>query len=174
MQAIYAKARRIRVAIFDVDGVLTDGTLYFTDGGEEIKAFDSRDGHGIKMLRDSGVALAIISGRVSRAVEQRARNLGVEWLVQGADDKAKAYAGLLAQHALDSAATAYMGDEVLDLAVMERCGLSLTVPEAPFTVRRAADYVTRAQGGRGAVREACELIMHAQGTLGRQLAGDRA
>jgi len=174
MQAIYAKARRVRVAIFDVDGVLTDGTLYFTDGGEEIKAFDSRDGHGMKMLRDSGVALAIISGRVSHAVEQRARNLGVEWLVQGADDKAQAYAGLLTQHALDAAATAYIGDEVLDLPVMQKCGLALTVPEAPFAVRRAADYVTRARGGRGAVREVCELIMHAQGTLERQLAGERA
>ncbi|MBI4192394.1 MAG: HAD-IIIA family hydrolase [Betaproteobacteria bacterium] len=168
MQRVYDKAKRIRLAIFDVDGVLTDGSLYLADDGEEIKAFNSRDGHGMKMLRDSGVELAIITGRISRCVELRARNVGVELLFQGVADKAQAFAELLAARKLDAAATAYMGDDVVDLPVLRRCGLALTVPEAPFAVKQHADYVTRAPAGRGAAREACELIMHAQSTLERQ------
>ncbi len=156
MEQIYAKARAIRLAIFDVDGVLTDGSLYLTDGGEEIKAFNSRDGHGMNMLRESGVELAIISGRTSRCVELR--------------DKARAFAELLALRQLDAAATAYMGDDVVDLPVLRRCGLALTVPDAPLAVKQHAHYVTRASAGRGAAREVCELIMHAQGTLERELA----
>jgi 3-deoxy-D-manno-octulosonate 8-phosphate phosphatase (KDO 8-P phosphatase) len=170
MQAIYAKAKRIRLAIFDVDGVLTDGTLYLTDGGEEIKAFNSLDGHGLKMLRESGVELAIITGRKSRSVELRAKNLGIDLLFQGVSDKALAFAELIKTRALDAAATAYMGDDVVDLPVLLRCGLALTVPNAPLMVRQHADYVTAAAAGRGAVREACELIMHAQGTLAPALA----
>ena len=162
MQQIYAKARAIRLVIFDVDGVLTDGSLYLSDSGEEIKAFNSRDGHGMKMLRESGVELAIITGRTSRSVELRAKNLGIELLYQGVADKARAYAELLAARSLDAGATAYMGDDVVDLPVLRRCGLALTVPEAPLAVQQYADYVTHAPGGRGAAREACELIMHAQ------------
>jgi 3-deoxy-D-manno-octulosonate 8-phosphate phosphatase (KDO 8-P phosphatase) len=169
MQAIYAKAKRISLAIFDVDGVLTDGSLYLTDGGEEIKAFNSRDGHGMKMLRESGVELAIITGRTSRSVELRAKNLGIDLLFQGVADKAQAFTALIKARALDAAATAYMGDDVVDLPVMMRCGLALSVPGAPLIVRQHADYVTRATGGRGAAREVCELIMHAQGTLARSL-----
>lgn len=169
MQQIYAKARAVRLVIFDVDGVLTDGSLYLSDSGEEIKAYHSRDGHGMKMLRASGVELAIITGRTSRSVELRARNLGVELLYQGVADKARAYAELLAARGIESGATAYMGDDVVDLPVLRRCGLALTVPEAPLAVKQCADYVTRAAGGCGAAREVCELIMHAQGTLERQV-----
>ena len=169
MQQIYAKARAIRLAIFDVDGVLTDGALYLSDSGDEIKAFNSRDGHGLKMLHASGVELAIITGRTSRGVELRARNLGIELLFQGVSDKARVYAELLAGRALAAGATAFMGDDVVDLPVLRRCGLALTVPAAPLAVKLYADYVTRADGGRGAVREVCELIMHAQGTLAREL-----
>ena len=129
MQSIYAKASRVRLAIFDVDGVLTDGSLYLTDGGEEIKAFNSLDGHGLKMLRESGVELAIITGRTSRSVELRAKNLGIDLLFQGVADKAQAFAALIAARSLDAAATAYMGDDVVDLPVMLRCGLALTVPD---------------------------------------------
>jgi 3-deoxy-D-manno-octulosonate 8-phosphate phosphatase (KDO 8-P phosphatase) len=170
MQAIYAKAKRIRLAVFDVDGVLTDGTLYLTDGGEEIKAFNSLDGHGMKMLRESGVQLAIITGRTSRSVELRAKNLGIELVFQGVADKAVALATLLRQSALEAAAIAYMGDDVVDLPVLRRCGLALTVPAAPLVVKQHADYVTQAHGGHGAAREVCELIMHAQGTLEPALA----
>lgn len=165
MQNVYEKARRIKLAAFDVDGVLTDGTLYLTDGGEEIKGFNSLDGHGMKMLRESGVELAIITGRTSRIVGLRAKNLGIELLYQGVEDKARAFAELLAARNIDAAAAAYMGDDVVDLPVLIRCGLALTVPEAPLIVRQHAHYVTRAGGGRGAAREACELIMHAQGRL---------
>ena len=169
MQNVYAKAKRVRLAIFDVDGVLTDGTLYLTDGGEEIKAFNSRDGHGMTMLRESGVELAIITGRTSRCVESRAKNLGIDLVFQGVPDKTRAFAELLAARQLDAAAVAYMGDDVVDLPVLRRCGLALTVPDAPPAVKQYADYVTRAHGGRGAAREVCELIMHAHGTLERQL-----
>jgi 3-deoxy-D-manno-octulosonate 8-phosphate phosphatase (KDO 8-P phosphatase) len=165
MDAIYAKARNIRLAIFDVDGVLTDGALYLTDSGEEIKAFNSLDGHGMRMLRESGVTLALITGRTSRCVEARARNLGIERVYQGVDDKAAAFAALLDACKLEHTAAAYMGDDVVDLPVLCRCGLALTVPAAPLLVKQHADYVTQAGGGRGAAREACELIMHAQGTL---------
>jgi 3-deoxy-D-manno-octulosonate 8-phosphate phosphatase (KDO 8-P phosphatase) len=165
MQAIYAKAKLIRAAIFDVDGVLTDGTLFLTDGGEEIKGFNSLDGHGMKMLHESGVELAIITGRTSRIVELRAKNLGIKHVYQGVADKLQAFSKVLETLGLDAAATAYMGDDVVDLPVLLRCGLSITVPDAPLLVRQRADYVTRARGGRGAGREACELIMHAQGTL---------
>jgi 3-deoxy-D-manno-octulosonate 8-phosphate phosphatase (KDO 8-P phosphatase) len=170
MEAIYAKARQVRLAIFDVDGVLTDGTLFLTDGGEEIKAFNSLDGHGMKMLRESGVDLAIITGRTSRSVELRAKNLGIELLFQGAADKALAFAALLKSRAVEAPAIAYMGDDVVDLPVMRRCGFAISVPDAPLLVRQHAHYVTRARGGRGAAREACELIMQAQGTLEPALA----
>ena len=169
MQAIYAKAARTRLAIFDVDGVLTDGSLYYTDGGEEIKAFHTLDGHGLKMLQESGVELAIITGRQSRAVELRSKNLGIDLVFQGVADKARTFAELVKSRQLEPSAASYMGDDVVDLPGLRRCGLSLSVPDAPVFVRRHVDYVTRAAGGHGAVREACELIMQAQGTLAHAL-----
>ncbi|MBX9811785.1 MAG: 3-deoxy-manno-octulosonate-8-phosphatase KdsC [Burkholderiales bacterium] len=170
MRAVYERARNIRLAIFDVDGVLTDGSLYFTDSGEELKAFNVRDGHGMKMLQACGVRLAIITSRNSRCVELRARNLGIDLLYQGVADKLATFQELLAQLKLDVAAAAYMGDDVIDLPVMQRCGLALTVAEAPAAVKNHAHYVSQAPGGRGAVREVCELIMQAQGTLAAQIA----
>ncbi|MEW6314598.1 MAG: 3-deoxy-manno-octulosonate-8-phosphatase KdsC [Pseudomonadota bacterium] len=170
MEAVLAKARQVRLAIFDVDGVLTDGSLYLSDSGEEIKAFNSLDGHGMKMLKASGVQLAIITGRTSRCVELRAKNLGVDLLYQGVEDKLAAYRELLARLKLEPAHTAYMGDDVVDLPVLTRCGLALAVPEAPQPVQQRAHYVTRLGGGRGAVREACELILDAQGRLAAQMA----
>jgi len=170
MQDIYERARQIRLAAFDVDGVLTDGALYYTDSGEELKAFSVLDGHGMKMLQESGVALAIISSRSSRCVEARARNLGIELLIQGAADKLAAFNALLGRCGVAAGACAYVGDDVVDLPVMRRCGLAATVPDAPALVRRHAHYVTRTRGGRGAAREVCELIMHAQGLLGARLA----
>ena len=167
---IYERARRIRLAIFDVDGVLTDGTLYYAGAGEELKAFNVRDGHGMKMLQASGVTLAIITSRTSRAVELRMRNLGIDLVYQGASEKTAAFDELLRTLDLAPDAASYMGDDVIDLPVLRRCGLALTVPEAPLLVRRHAHYVTAARGGRGAVREACEFIMQFQGTLDAQLA----
>ena len=164
------RTRRVRLAIFDVDGVLTDGTLYYSGAGEELKAFNVRDGHGMRMLQASGVTLAIITSRTSRGVGVRARDLGINLLYQGASDKTAAFAELLARLALAADEASYMGDDVIDLPVLRRCGLALTVPEAPVLVRRQAHYVTAAGGGRGAVREACEFIMQVQGTLDAQLA----
>jgi 3-deoxy-D-manno-octulosonate 8-phosphate phosphatase (KDO 8-P phosphatase) len=162
------RARRIRLAIFDVDGVLTDGTLYYGSAGEEVKAFNVRDGHGMRMLQGSGVALAIITSRSSRAVELRARDLGIGLVYQGVSEKTAAFGELLRTLGMDAAAASYMGDDVIDLPVLRRCGLAFTVPEAPGLVREHAHFVTVARGGRGAVREACEFIMHSQGTLAAQ------
>ena len=167
---VMERAGNIRVAVFDVDGILTDGRLYYTDGGEEIKAFNVQDGHGIKMLRESGVAVAIITSRTSRVVEKRARDLGIEFLFQGVADKLHTMNDLLQRLNIDMQAASYMGDDVFDLPVLRRCGLAASVPEAPAIVRKHAHYVTRLPGGRGAVREFAELVMQAQGTLDARLA----
>ena len=170
MQQVYLKAKAVRLAIFDVDGVLTDGRLRYSDGGEESKVFDARDGLGMKMLQASGVQLAIITSRTSKCVERRARELGIEHLYQGAEDKVEVFTALAFDLGLEPVACAYMGDDWVDLPVLIRCGLALSVPEAPAAVRERVHYVTRARGGHGAVREACELIMQAQNTFESRLA----
>lgn len=170
LNELYDRARRIRLVIFDVDGVLTDGSLFITDAGEEFKAFHSHDGHGMKMLKATGVQLAIITGRTSRTVELRAKNLGVAILYQGVEDKLAVFEEILSSFGFEHDACAYMGDDVVDLPVMRRCGLAVAVPEAPPLVKSHAQYVTRQPGGRGAVREVCEIIMHAQGTFDAQMA----
>jgi len=167
---LFGRARGIKLLIFDVDGVLTDGSLFYGDDGQEYKAFNSRDGHGIKMLRHSGVDAAILTGRTSQVVLHRARNLGISRIIQGSHDKLPSYESLLAETGLKPEETAYVGDDVVDLPVLRRCGLALTVPEAPPEVMQRVHYVTRAHAGRGAAREACELIMRAQGTWEGQLA----
>jgi len=165
-----SRAKLVRLMAFDVDGVMTDGGLYLSDSGEEFKRFNSLDGHGIKMLRASGVEVAIITGRTSRCVELRAQNLGIQHVYQGVERKLDAMVDLLNKLKLSRDAAAYMGDDVVDLCVMRHVGFSITVPESPQLVREHSDYVTRRSGGHGAVREACELIMSAQGTLDAQLA----
>lgn len=169
-QAVSTRARAIRLAAFDVDGVLTDGLLYYNDAGEEMKAFHVQDGHGIKMLQESGVAVAIITSRNSALVANRARNLGIAHLYQGVEHKRDAMEALLHSLNLDWAAASYMGDDVIDLPVLRRCGFAASVPEAPALVRQHVHYVTRAGGGRGAVREFAELVLHAQGGLNAALA----
>lgn len=164
------RAKKIKLAIFDVDGVLTDGSLFFGDDGQEYKAFNSLDGHGLKMLRRSGVALAIITGRNSQVVVHRALNLGIEHVYQGAEDKLITYQQVLKDLAMDAEHTAYMGDDVVDLPVLKRCGLAICVPQSVDLVRRHVHYVTERSGGRGAAREVCEMIMRAQGTFEQQMA----
>lgn len=164
------KIKPIRLVAFDVDGVLTDGGLYLSDSGDEFKRFNSLDGHGLKMLRASGVELAIITGRRSKCVELRAKNLGIQRLYQGVDDKWEAMRSLLEETKLAPEAAAFMGDDVIDLPVMRRVGLAISVPAAPQLVREHAHYVSQREGGHGAVREVCELIMAAQDTLATQLA----
>lgn len=158
------------MAAFDVDGVLTDGALYYTDAGEEFKAFNVQDGHGIKMLQESGVVIAIITSRKSQLMANRARNLGIEHLYQGVENKLDAMNALLQIVGCTLEQASYMGDDVIDLPVMRRCGFAASVPEAPAIVRQHAHYVTRAGGGHGAVREFCEYVLHAQGKLDAALA----
>ncbi len=169
MQAVYELARNIKLLIFDVDGVLTDGSLFLGDDGQEYKAFNSLDGHGIKMLKNSGVEIAIITGRSSKVVTLRAGNLGISHLYQGVHDKLVAFHQLTTELGLRLEQCAFMGDDVVDLPAMRRCGLAVTVPQAPELVKRHAHFVTQREGGYGAARELCELIMQAQGTLEAQL-----
>ncbi|MBU0621069.1 MAG: phenylphosphate carboxylase subunit delta [Gammaproteobacteria bacterium] len=168
--SLIERIKPIRLVAFDVDGVLTDGGLYLSDSGEEFKRFNTLDGHGLKMLKASGVELAIITGRTSRCVELRAQNLGIARLYQGVEDKLAVMQSLLAEMKLAAAAAAYMGDDVVDLPVMRNVGLALSVPGAPQIVRDHAHYVSQRAAGHGAVREVCELILGAQGTLNEQLA----
>ncbi len=165
-----SRAKLIRLVAFDVDGVMTDGGLYYSDSGEEFKRFNSLDGHGLKMLKNSGVEIAIITGRTSRCVEARAKNLGITHVFQGVEHKLEAMVDLLNKLKLSRDAAAYMGDDVVDLTVMRHVGLAISVPESPLLVREHSHYVTQRSGGHGAVREACELIMSAQGTLDAQIA----
>jgi 3-deoxy-D-manno-octulosonate 8-phosphate phosphatase (KDO 8-P phosphatase) len=167
---LLSRLKLIRMVAFDVDGVLTDGGLYYSDSGEEFKRFNSQDGHGIKMLRASGVEIAIITGRSSRCVEARAKNLGIKHVYQGVENKLDAMVDLLDKLKLTRDTAAYVGDDVVDLTVMRHVGLSITVPDSPQLVREHSGYVTQRSGGNGAVREVCELIMSAQGTLDAQLA----
>jgi 3-deoxy-D-manno-octulosonate 8-phosphate phosphatase (KDO 8-P phosphatase) len=167
---VQERAKSVRLIAFDVDGVMTDGGLLLSDSGEETKCFNSLDGHGLKMLKASGVELAIITGRVSHCVALRAKNLGIPHLYQGVENKLAALRALLEKLALAPGQAAFMGDDVVDLPAMGLAGLALSVPDAPQIVRDRAHYVTLRAGGRGAVREVCELLMAAQGTLDAQLA----
>ncbi|HEX9192239.1 MAG TPA: phenylphosphate carboxylase subunit delta [Burkholderiales bacterium] len=166
---VLRRLQQLRLMVFDVDGVLTDGTLYLSDNGAEIKAFNAHDGHGLKMLRESGLEVALLSARHSRAVELRAAELGIGLLEQSASDKEAAFEQLLARVKVSPPAAGYMGDDLADLPVLVRCGFAASVPEAPDAVRRRVHHVTRAPAGRGAAREVCELIMQAQDTLERAI-----
>jgi 3-deoxy-D-manno-octulosonate 8-phosphate phosphatase (KDO 8-P phosphatase) len=163
------RARAVRLMIFDVDGVLTDGTLLYGAGGEELKAFSAHDGHGLKMLAASGVACALLSGRRSAAVVLRAKELGIEHVWQGIDDKLAAFQQLAAELRLSFEHCGFMGDELVDLPVLTRCGFACAPREAPEAVRSRVHYVAEAPAGRGAAREVCELVMRAQQTFERAL-----
>ena len=163
------RASGVKLMIFDVDGVLTDGSLYYSERGEELKAFNIQDGHGIKMLKQHGVEVALITGRRSRMVELRAANLGIAHLYQGAEDKRAAYTALLQALGLAPEQCGCMGDDLPDLPLLTRCGFAASVPAAPEAVRNRVHYLTRARGGHGAVREVCEFILQAQGSLERAI-----
>jgi 3-deoxy-D-manno-octulosonate 8-phosphate phosphatase (KDO 8-P phosphatase) len=163
------RARGVRLMIFDVDGVLTDGTLLYGPQGEELKAFSAHDGHGLKMLAASGVQCALLSGRRCAAVATRAAELGIETVFQGVEDKLEIFQQLIAQQRLTMQQTGYMGDELVDLSVLTRCGFACAPREAPEAVRTRVHYVAEAAAGRGAVREVCELLMRAQSTFDRTL-----
>ncbi|MFQ5464757.1 MAG: KdsC family phosphatase [Thermodesulfobacteriota bacterium] len=167
---VAGKARAVRLLVLDVDGVLTDGRLIYTDDGAEAKAFDVKDGHGIKLLQRSGVDVAIVTGRTSGVVEHRARNLGIELVYQGMLDKTRALDDIIERTGLDAGELAYVADDVVDLPFLSRVGFSVAVADASGEVRARADYVTTRPGGRGAVREVCELILKAQGSWDRVMA----
>jgi 3-deoxy-D-manno-octulosonate 8-phosphate phosphatase (KDO 8-P phosphatase) len=164
------KIAPIKLAIFDVDGVLTDGGLRYGPKGEEQKVFNTLDGHGLKMLAESGVSVAIISGRSSKALERRAKDLGIKHLVMGVSDKATAYRALLKKLKLAETQVASIGDDIVDLPILLHCGFSAAVPSAPDDVKTRVDVVTKNDGGHGAAREFCETIMRAQGTYDKLLA----
>ncbi len=165
MKQIEEKIKRIRLVIFDVDGVLTDGSLIMGDDGQEYKAFNAKDGHGMRMLQDSGVEIGIISARSSLVVANRMQNLGIKHLYQGERNKLKAFADLKTKLKLESDQIAYVGDDLLDLCIMREVGLSIAVHDATKTVVDQADWQTTAPGGKGAAREVCEQIMQTQNTF---------
>ncbi len=164
------QARQVRIAIFDVDGVLSDGGLHYAETGDAMKTFDVRDGMGMKMLQDSGVELAIITSRKAGSVRERAADLGIRHVQQGVGNKYTAFEVLLADLRLTPDQAAFLGDDLVDLPVLKRCGFAVTVSDAPAVLKRHADYVTRATGGHGAAREFCEVILHNQGALATQTA----
>ena len=166
---ILNRAEQIELAIFDVDGVLTNGGLIQGENGNEYKAFHSRDGLGLVMLRDSGCQIAVISGRTSSIVSERMAALGIESVYQGQNDKGKALEDLLNKLNVDARATAYVGDDFIDLPAMRRVGLAIAVADAHPMVIEHAHWITKQKGGHGAAREVCELIMHARGTLDSQI-----
>ncbi len=170
MQDLLQKAAHIKLVIFDVDGVLTDGSLFIGDDGQEYKAFNSKDGHGMRMLQDSGVDIAIITGRVSNVVEHRVKELGIKYVYQGKRQKLPAYEELLQSVNLDHDQIAYVGDDVVDLPVMSKVGLAICVQDAHPYVKRHSHWITDRAGGRGAARDVCELILEAQGKLDALLA----
>lgn len=165
LQQLREEASRIRLVIFDVDGVLTDGKLYFSGEGVELKAFSTLDGHGIKMLQASGVKVGIITGRTNPLVAKRAGDLGIELLWQGREDKVNALEEMLKELDIAQNQVAYLGDDLPDLPVMRRVGLGVAVPGAHPFVRKHAHAITQAAGGMGAARELCDFIMDAQNTL---------
>jgi len=161
------KAKAIKCVIFDVDGVLTDGSLFFDNEGQEVKAFNSKDGHGIRMLLENGVEVAIITGRKSDLVKHRANNLKLtpELIYQGYRDKRPAFADLLEHTGFSSEEIAYVGDDVIDLPVMSQVGFAIAVADAHWFVKQQAHMTTKNNGGEGAGREACEFILSAQNKL---------
>lgn len=169
MQTVIEKARHITLLAMDVDGVLTDGSLYFGNSGEEMKAFSILDGLGIKLLRDAGIRPALITGRSSDLVARRAKELSIEIIYQGREDKATALEELRNDLALNYRDIAYVGDDLPDLGAIRAAGLGITVANGHHFVARHADWQTRAAGGKGAVREIAELILMAQGKLNAAL-----
>ncbi|KLN46967.1 3-deoxy-D-manno-octulosonate 8-phosphate phosphatase [Providencia rettgeri] len=163
--SVIEKAAKIKVLICDVDGVMSDGLVYMGNSGEELKAFNVRDGYGIRCLLTSGIDVAIITGRKAKLLEDRAKTLGITHLYQVQSDKLLAYRELLDTLQLAEDEVAYIGDDLIDWPVMARVGLSVAVADAHPLLLPKAHYITRIGGGKGAVRELCDLILLSQGKL---------
>lgn len=162
-EKVLKKAEKIKFLLLDVDGVLTDGKIIIDENGKEIKNFYVLDGMGIKLLQKAGVEIGIISSRFSLAVEYRAKELGIEVLIQGELKKLSAYEKLLKEKNLKDEEIAYVGDDWVDLPILKRVGLAIGVPNAWYPINEYVDYVTKYPGGKGAIREVCDLILKAKG-----------
>ncbi|MCI0505354.1 MAG: 3-deoxy-manno-octulosonate-8-phosphatase KdsC [Gammaproteobacteria bacterium] len=170
MEEILKRAKNIKLVVFDVDGVLTDGSLFYGDDGQEYKAFNSRDGHGMKMLQESGVQIGIITGRTSEVVLHRMKNLQVQHIYQGRLEKLPAFEELIGKLGMEREQVAYVGDDVVDLPIMLRVGLAISVPNAHDLAKQHAHWITAKPAGAGAARDICEMIMKAQGTYDAAIA----
>lgn len=159
------RVRPLQLMAFDVDGVLTDGRLWYSAQGEQLKAFHVLDGHGLKLLMESGITVALITGRDGAVIGRRAAELGIAHVLHGIRDKAAAMQGLAQEFGLDLSEIGYMGDDIIDVPAMQRAGFAASVPNAPVYVAQAAHWVSTSAGGAGAVRECCDLILAAQGKL---------
>lgn len=168
-QAMLPQARQVQLLLLDVDGVLTDGSITYLTGGGETKSFNTQDGLGIKMLQESGVAVGIITARSSEAVERRARDLQLRHVFQGKEDKLTIYEAILKETGLRPPQTGYMGDDWVDLPILNRVGFAAAPANAVPEIRQRVHYTTERSGGRGAVREVCDLVLEARGDLARML-----
>jgi 3-deoxy-D-manno-octulosonate 8-phosphate phosphatase (KDO 8-P phosphatase) len=155
--------KQIRLLLLDVDGVLTDGGIIYSDNGSEIKIFNARDGLGLRLLMEAGVETGIVTGRKSKALHHRCRDIGIQYLFDGVRNKVEMLARIVEQTGISGIHTAYMGDDLPDLPLMRAVGLSIAVADAHRNVREKADWITSAAGGRGAVREVCEALLTARG-----------
>jgi 3-deoxy-D-manno-octulosonate 8-phosphate phosphatase (KDO 8-P phosphatase) len=164
--ATQARARAVRLMVFDVDGILTDGSLWYGEQGEAVKPFNALDGHGLRLMREQGILVAWVSGRNSPITARRAAELGIAPVVQGARDKLATLEVLAREAGLSLRDLGYMGDDIIDLPALQRVGFSASVPNAPFYIAQAVHWVSSVPGGAGAVRECCDLILAAQGRLG--------
>lgn len=165
------KIKQLKLLILDVDGVLTDGRLFFDQQGNEYKCFHARDGHGLKLLKQTGVEIAVISGRSSATVALRMKNLGIEHVYQGHENKRMAFQEILQNLQLTPNQVAHVGDDLLDLPIMTQVGFAIAVQDANFAVKQYADWCTQTLGGQGAAREVCDLIMQVQGSFDKVLQG---
>lgn len=162
---VLQRVLQLRLMAFDIDGIMTDGRLYMTESGEEMKAFHTLDGQGLKLLMASGVEVALLTARRSTIVERRSNELGIRILRQGLSDKLAAMREIQSDLDISMDQSGYAGDDLVDLPILSRCGFSATVPDAPESIRSRVHYVTRKPGGMGAVREMCELVLKSQGNL---------
>jgi len=170
MMTAQQRASQVRLMIFDVDGILTDGSLQFGPEGEVLKTFNVLDGQGIKLLQQQGVETAIISARNSAIVTKRATDLGITHICQGIHDKKNAFLELINRLSIPAQACGFIGDDVIDLPVLTRVGFAASVPNGHIEVRQRVHYVTTQSGGKGAAREVCDFILQAQGKYDQALA----
>jgi len=169
-EQILKQARAVKLLLLDVDGVLTDGKLYVGESGEQLKVFNTLDGHGIKLLQKAGIPVGIISGRDSAALLRRASDLGIEILYRGREDKGTVLQEITANQSIQNNEIAYAGDDLPDLAVIKAVGLGISVPNAHPEIRNSAEIVTEHQGGEGAVREICDFLLQANGLYDKIIA----